>query len=203
MKNLLIIIASATLLFGGCRGSKFPEPMFYLIEYPTNNATLTDDSTQTLPITIEIEAVNVNPAFSSYQIAIREKTHRIRYFSFYFFASRPEQSLNRFLLSFYEQNKYFQNIDNRFWKVTPDYNLTVTIHHLEVVKDAKSYIAHLVVEFLLKNTKTEEIALIYKEAKTQPLSKRDLNLFAQAISKMFFDEVRVFSEKAQQFLKTE
>jgi ABC-type uncharacterized transport system auxiliary subunit len=201
MKKSIILILFAIVLLAGCRSSKTVEPSFYLLDFPNDKQVLRPDSIIdiSLPtqVTIEIEDIDINPVFSTNKIALREKTHTVRYFTNHLWAIRPDQSFTRFLLRYYEKNKVFKNIDTRFWKIPVDYKLNTTIHRLEVIQLNKNqFSAHLLVEFNLQKTSNEQIVLKYTGDKSQILAKKDLNLFAKAICDIFFDELQAFTQQA-------
>jgi ABC-type uncharacterized transport system auxiliary subunit len=201
MKKILLIIAIPIIVLSGCRSSKPVETSFYVIEMPADKQVLRPDSIMdvVLPIktTIELDDINVNPAFSATQIAIRENTNKIRYFSHHQWAIRPDQSFTRFALRYFEKNKVVTNFGTRFWKIPVGYILKTNIHRLEVVVTNKDkFNAHLFVEFSLMNTKNEEVVLHYSSDKMVELPKRDLNMFADTISELFFNELQNFTQQA-------
>jgi ABC-type uncharacterized transport system auxiliary subunit len=197
MRNSLFFLIVSLSILGGCRASKSPNPTFYVIEYPAEKESSLADSLMVLPLIVEVETVDVNPAFSAHEIALRKKSNEIGYFSHNKWATRPDQSLTRFLLTFFKRNDVFKDIDTRFWKITPDYRLKTTVHQLEVVNSDKEFTAHLHLEFRLVNTENDQVVLEHIANKSQRLTKKDLNLFADAISSMFYDELNNFTEMAR------
>ena len=201
MKKTLFYLVFLPAMLAGCRSSKPQTPVFYLLEYPT--ATEMAVQHPLIHTTIELEEVNVVPAYASNQIALREKSHSIRYFTQHNWAIRPDQSIERYILTFYDKNKVFQNIETRFWRIDVDYKLRTTIHVLEIVQDKNQFTAHLDVEFQLLNFDTGEVVISHRQEAKQPLAKRDINLFASTISTMLFNELEVFTVKAVAKLTSE
>jgi ABC-type uncharacterized transport system auxiliary subunit len=196
MKNSIVILLVSLLILSGCRGSKTPSPKFYLLEYPPGNELSITDSLRPLPVSVEIEAVHISPAYASHDIIIREDSHQIRNFSNHRWASRPDQSLLRFVLTYYDRNKVFKNAESRFWKITPDYRLKTVVHQLEIVVRGKKFIAHLHVDFQLIKTETEQVVVEHTADSYELMGSRNVNLFAEVISGLFYDELTIFTNKA-------
>lgn len=194
MTKVLFISLAALILMGSCRSSKPTAPRFYMIEYSTADMH-TSDTILPLPNSLEIMDVDVNPAFSSNQIAIREEAHEINYFVNHQWASRPQHSLERFIMNYFNYNSIFEHTEKRFWNIQPDFKLFVSVYNLEVVREGKDYLAHLHVEFRLESA-NGEIIQKHVSDKTRLLEKRNLNLFAKAINHMFYEELNYFAKKS-------
>lgn len=194
MNKTLIYLIFLSALLAGCRSSKPQVPVFYLLEYPQTKEMVVNFPL--IPTTIEVEEVNVVSAYSSNQIALREKSHSIRYFTQHNWAIRPDKSIERFILTFYDKNKVFKNIETRFWRIDVDYKLITTIHVLEIVQDKNQFSAHLDIEHQLVKFNSEEVVISHRQETKLPLAKRDINLFASTISMMLFDELEEFTVKA-------
>lgn len=196
MKNQLFYLIISLAIVSGCLGSKTQVPSFYLLEYPAERTVSFGEADNPLPVIVEAEDVNVSPAFASYEIAIRANTHEIRYFAQHRWATRPVKSMTSFLLTFFERNDVFENAGPRFWKVPPHYKLRTNIHQMEIFEEDKMFYARLHLELQLIKTDTEQVILTHVADNRQALDERDMNLFADAISNMFFDELQAFSLKA-------
>ncbi|MFW5706775.1 MAG: ABC-type transport auxiliary lipoprotein family protein [Bacteroidota bacterium] len=192
MKKILIIAAISAFLWGGCRSSKPVAPTFYTIEYPFERQVA--DTLEVLPFTLEIKDVDVHPVFSSNQIALREADNEIKYFVNHQWAARPHQSLERFILAYFNQNRVFQNVRSRFWDLQPDYQLYTSIYHLEIVRNKKDFYARLHLEFRLDDAQGKTI-LRHTADNSRLIESRDLNLFTTAVNNMFFEELNFFARK--------
>lgn len=203
MKKIFLWMIVVLLAGTGCISKKPATPSFYLIDYPANRELTATAPASPLPVIVEIADVEINPAFASYDIALRHNTREIRYFANHRWATRPSQSLNSYLTTFFERNSVFENTGARFWRVNPDYRLRTIVHHMEVFEENRQFFARLHIEILLINTDTERTALMHISNRTEELEQRDLNMFAEAISNMFFDELELFSQKAISQLQPE
>ncbi len=193
MKKILPIALAALLLLGACRSSKPVAARFYMLEYPAKQE-MASDTLLPLPYSVEIMDIDLNPAFSTHQIALREDAHEVKYFVNHQWASRPQKSLERFVVNYFNDHGLFENVQRSFWNVQPDFRLYITIYNLEVVRDRKDFSAHLHLEMWLESAQGEVIHRHLAD-QTRMLEKRSLNLFAQAINNMFYEELNYFATK--------
>jgi hypothetical protein len=77
----------------------------------------------------------------------------------------------------------------------PKYKLKISVFQLEVTTKKKDLFAHLGIEFVLESNKTREPIVSYRIDKTTPLEEKNLNLFAENTSKMFFESLKEFNNK--------
>lgn len=163
------------------------------IEFPTEKQF--SDSLSILPYAVEIQDVEVYPSLETHQIAIREKTHQLRYFVNNQWAVRLDKALTQYLLAYYQRNPVFEFTANRYWKTAPDFQISTFVYNIEVREEKKDFLAYLHVDFKLIDTESKEVITSHTAENTRLLSKRDLNLFAGAVNDMFFEELHYFAQK--------
>jgi ABC-type uncharacterized transport system auxiliary subunit len=140
-----------------------------------------------------IQHVEVAPAFASYQIALREESHSIRYFEFNQWALRPENNMTELVNSFFSSYQVFDQILSGRLMEETDYMLTTRVHRMEVDTQTDSFEARLVVAFSLVNNTTGEVLHHHHADRSRVLPQRNLNLFAAAISELFTEELAGFT----------
>lgn len=192
MKKLLFISIMTMLVFVGCRSTQPLQNNFFLLELPPVALYETAERVKTIDGTFEVQRVEVAPAYASHQIAVREDTHRIRYFSFNEWAHRPALSLTNMTFSFLEEGRFFREIVTGRLHGTPDFVLKTMVRHMEVDHQSDVFEARLVVEFRLLNAETEEIILHHRADRNRLLDENSLNLFAAAVSELFAEELHAF-----------
>lgn len=168
-------------------------PQFITIEFPADNNFA--DSLSILPYSLEIEEVGIHPAFATNQIAIRENTHQIRYFVNHQWAVRLQQSLTQYITDYYMTNQLFDDVGNRFWKDPADYKVSTYVHNLEVKQIDKDFSAYMHIDFFLIDVDNNQVVTKHTVKKNRLLPKRNLNLFAEAVNNMFFEELHFFAQK--------
>jgi len=203
MKKLLLIIVGFSFLLVGCFGGKSVAPTFYLIEFPFDDeVTLTEKDNDEVvePIPISISDVDVHPAFSSHEIAIREDSHELRYFANHKWANRPEQNLARIMENYFERHEYFMTIDSRKFALRDYYTVKSYVNRLEIVKNGKQYSAYLHLEIILREGATSKVVFKHVANRSELLKERNLNMFASAVSRMFLEELKLFSQNLEKEL---
>ncbi len=200
MKKLIIIPVLAILLFTGCRSTKPVQNNFFLLELPAALIEDTRMEIMTLDVSCELRRVEVAPPYASHQIAIREDTHKIRYFSFNEWAHRPELSLTNMTLNFLEKHRFFREIATGRLREPSDYIFKTTVHQLEVDHLHEVFEARLMVEFVLLETETATPVIHHRVDRSRPLEENSLNLFAAAVSEMFSEELVAFMNLAMKKL---
>ena len=196
MNKIIPFILPVLYCLWGCGSQKVVATKYYVIEIPMdsvlerfNDATPSDDKY------CEISQVDVNPAYSSVQIANRNNSRAITYYSHHHWAIRPATSFTRLTLDYFKHTPLFRNVSDRFWRVRPDYILETTVYHLEVIQDDHSFSAHLNLEFQLKETESNKDIIKHRADRYMELENNDLNLFATAIGEIFYEELAYLSDK--------
>lgn len=187
----------------GCFGGKSVAPTFYLIEFPFGDiVTLTEKDNDEVvePIPISISDVDVHPAFSSHEIAIREDSHELRYFANHKWANRPEQNLARIMQNYFERHEDFMTINPRKFALRDYYTVESYVNRLEVVKNGKQYSACIQMEIVLREGATSKKVFKHVVNRSEPMKERNLNMFAAAISRMFLEELKLFSQNVEKEL---
>ncbi len=195
MKKIYLLALLVAVLFSGCRGTESVINRFYLLEYPADQRYWEQEAYPPLPASLEIASVSVHPAFSAHQIAIREESHEIRYFTFNEWAIRPGNSLTTLLKDFFHFNPVFQELVPRQTPRIADYTLETTVFQLEVVKERNRYQARIHLEFKLIDNRSAVVVASHSADQIRELEKRNLNLFAGAINEMFLKEVHELAKQ--------
>jgi ABC-type uncharacterized transport system auxiliary subunit len=193
MTRTLSLILCLSLILAGCLGRRSIPARYYILDFPPG---LEVDINTGPPIqkSCLIRPVNISPAYSTTQIALRERTHEIRYFAFNQWAVRPEQSFTSLLVDFINDQNIFRTIHTRpGLNLEPDYIIETAIHHMVLVEEGRDYYARLSLEYVLRDFINDEIIVNHRADREELLEEKNLNLFAAAISEIFIDELGKFS----------
>jgi ABC-type uncharacterized transport system auxiliary subunit len=181
------------LIFSGCGPRRSIPARYYVLEYPVEQQFDLISAARPVPNSCLIRTVQVHPAYSSNQIAIRGGSHEIRYFSFNQWAVRPEQSLTTIMIQFMKRHNIFQSIQTPALFTEADYVIETTVYFLELIDDDNDYLAHLSLEYRLRESAGGEVVLNHRSERKQILEEKNLNLFAAAISSIFVEELGIFA----------
>ncbi|PWE01265.1 ABC-type transport auxiliary lipoprotein family protein [Marinilabilia rubra] len=202
MKHIIFFIfASLLLLSSGCGSQKTIVKKYYMIEEPDSLINLQPDSSKMIDAWCEVDEVKVYPAFASRRIVLRDASHQIRYFGNHEWAVRPTEILTPLIIDYLSTHLVFKRVADRFWEVTPDYQLKTTIFKLELgTIEKKKFEARLRIRLELIDAKTDTIITSHNVTRNTMLKKNDLNLWASAISRMLHEELSGFSEQIRKTL---
>jgi len=201
----LLLFFALLFLMAACIGRRQAATMYYLLDYPiqseTDFAPGEDEQRFTGPVLVL--PVTVHPAFSTHQIAIREGTHQINYFSFNEWAVRPAQSFSELTRRFIKGNAWFGGIRGLPSEVMNGYSLSANIMGMEVVSKRQVFAASLSLEFNLTDNQSGQTFSSGVVSRSRVLKSKSLNLFAQAISELYLEELHDFLSQSLSSMKDE
>ncbi len=192
MKKYFLILLSLIVLFPACRSSKSVYNRYYLLEIPASASEGIPEGLQTMAGRFDVRGVEVAPAYASHQIALRDGSHSIRYFTFNEWVQRPSSNLTGMLVSFLNNNNVFEVAETGRQAVEPDYVLKTYVHRMEVVQQQKEFEAVFFVEFVLTDATGNRQLFHHSAERSRILPEKNLNLFAAAISEFFVEELTAF-----------
>ncbi len=194
-RSYLFVLLLLIISVNGCRQQKQIGKRYYIIEMSPKETITKKDTFSTIDKYCEVNPIVIFPAFASKKIAIRKNTHEINYFKNHEWAIRPSKNLTSITVQFLNNYGVFNNASERYWKITPDYQLKTTIYQLQVVEKENRLKAHLNLEIKLIDAETDEIIIRHKADRYKPLEEKTINLFASAIGEMFSNALYNFSKK--------
>ncbi|MBS3771282.1 MAG: ABC-type transport auxiliary lipoprotein family protein [Bacteroidales bacterium] len=188
------LLITAILIMAGCSSSKQTVNRYYVIEPPDSSLISIDQKHLLAESHCEIAPVEIYPAFASKDIANRSGSHELLYYKRHHWAVGPAESLTFILKDYLNQASLFKRTSKRFRGINPDFRLETTVYQLEVVQEQESFSAHLALEFKLFSNPEERLLLSHRADRMEKLQENDLNLFAESIGLLFFEELNRFSE---------
>lgn len=196
MNKLVLISILFLITFFGCRQPKEISNRYYVIEMPAEQNYAFKDTLPGIDKFCEVGLVDIFPAFASNRIAVRERSHEIEYFKNHEWATRPAENFTSIIVDFFGRYDVFEGVGKRFWKIIPDYRFETTVYQLEVEqKNKKELAARLNLEFRLIDNHTNEVIIKHSADRRKHLDENKINLFAAAISEMFYQELTNVTKK--------
>ncbi len=192
--SALFISLIFPLLAGGCISSKTVLNRYYLIELEEPGPFVEENEENRTPLidmTCEIAEIEVSSLIDRSQIINRSRSHEITYYQSHLWATRPSVAFADIILRQIDASGLFREVSDRYSRTLPDLRLSSAIRQLEVVEDDGEFMAHLSMEFSLVRTRDHQVMVKQGFDRTEPLEKRDLNLFAQKISQILSDELNL------------
>ncbi len=194
MKPYIITIISFILLLTSCISEKKIIRKYYTLEIPEDTYNIAPDTLNLIPGKCEIGRVNINPVYEKNQIVNRNKSHEITYYMYHQWAVRPDEAIREILNEYMQNKRLFENVSTRFSRSIPDYRFETSVNGLEIVEIDKSFLAHVSLDFVLILNTSDSILIRHQADRTEPLKKKDMNLFALEVSNILFEELEIFTE---------
>ncbi len=191
--GICFLLLFISLISSGCLSRKSVPARYYNLEYPADVEVNINNATEPLDYSCLINPIEVYPAFAGSQIAIRENSHQIRYFSFNHWAVRPEQSFIYLMPEFLNGHDIFKTLYTPSLYTESDFTIETLVYHLELIEEGKEYHVHLNLKFSLNDNQTGEEILNHRADRKHLIEERNLNLFAAVVSEIFIEELGIFS----------
>lgn len=194
LPGLLLLLL--TLSLGACRSSTTVVKQYYLLETEMPGDSLVDLRFPHLQL--EVAAPEVAPALATEAIALREKSHQLRYFENHRWAVRPASNLHHLILTHLSSAHLFQRVAERFWQQRAAYRLETRVQRLDVEKRDKALYAVLQLDFSLIETAGGQTLLKQPVKSEERLENRDLNTMAAALSRVLAEEMKGLTKNIEE-----
>lgn len=192
MKPTLLIYIGMMILISSCISEKSVIIRHYTIEWPDDLKVAEAEDPGLIPGQCEIDQVLIIPPYEKMQIVNRSGSHEITFYKYNQWAVRPSVAVAEVIRTYLEGVRLFERVSTRYSRTIPDYRFSTTIRQLEVIEKKNQFLAHVNLEFRIMNNPDEKVLIEHRADRTEPLAKKDLNLFAAAISDLLVSELRSF-----------
>ena len=198
MKYTLITVLGLMMLVSGCLSEKNVITRHYTIEWSGNLNEAGTTNGPLIPGRCEIDQVEISPMYEKTQIVNRSGSHEVTYYKYHQWAIRPSVAVMEVIRTYLEDADVFESVSARYSRNIPDYRFSTNIRRLEVIESKNLFQAHLELDLKLINNADGRILIDHKANRTEDLAKKELNLFASAISNMLVSELGTFEELIRQ-----
>lgn len=200
MKSILSTMLGLMILISGCLSEKAAITRHYTIEWSGNLKEAEVSNTSLIGGLCEIDQVEIGPLYEKTQIVNRSDSHEVTYYRYHQWAIRPSVAVMEVIRTYLEGAGLFEDVSARYSRDIPDYRFSTTIRQLEVLESKNEFQAHLHLEFRIINNADGITLLEHRADRTESLEKKELNLFASAISGILVSELRAFEYMAREQL---
>jgi ABC-type uncharacterized transport system auxiliary subunit len=197
MKARLYFIIPFFMVLTGCMSEKTIVMKYYVITMPAGQPSGNLSSTWAINATCKINETETNPVLETNQIINRSNSHEITYYKYNQWAIRPSIAVKEMVQHRLIASGIFQKVYTRQSRSIPDYRFVITLNRLEVIENSDLFSAHLNLAFTIIHNADDQVILGHQADRTNQLNTKDLNLFAEAISQMIYEELNVFIHKIE------
>lgn len=205
-KFLKYILAGITLSVMLLNYACFPKIVksvnqYYVLDYlkATEVPALVQKDPQ--PFTLEVYETDVARAYSRNQIVIRSDKFQISYLENDIWANRLSDAIPNLLVARLRAYKIFSKVERDTGEAEPNYYLETVVTNLEKILDDPVPRAHLKMEFVLRDSKTNAALLSYKGDDSRPLPDDSTVYFVQVINELIMEETDIFAARCLSFLE--
>jgi len=197
----LILLFSALLLLGGCL-HKVDRTVtnYYVLDYlpATENDQLR--LAKPFPKNIEVLDATIDRTYSRNQLVVKDSFTRIRYLPFDIWANRLSDAIPNLVAQRLRAYNIFRRVDRDAAEAAPDYYLQINILNVEKIEGLHPK-AHLRLEFLLRDAKSQSVLLSYKPERYSELPDNSTVYLVQTYNVMLMQETDIFAAKCRLFLE--
>lgn len=194
----LYLLLALLILAAGCSKPTVIRK-YYLIEPPELLKTSPPAPAKLSDKFCEILPVRISPAFGTHKIAVRVAPKEISYYVYHQWAVGPRDAITRFVELEMQAAGLFQRVGVELWKFNPEFKVISDVQYLEMAMDKKKAVAHLAMSLSLVREYDQVEVVTHRFDRYQPLHKRNLNLFSEAVSDMLHEELNQFAEKIRRW----
>jgi ABC-type uncharacterized transport system auxiliary subunit len=195
MKNTFVLLLSALIFLSlSCSKKNSKVIHLYSIDFPiavnsaNSNPPLTNFSYSILP-------VEVDSAFDTRQLVMKDLDKSIFYFSEHLWSKHPAKTVDSLLSRYIKSQNIFKNEIPLSEKPKADYVIRSNIYQILIIKtvDDLEVLLYFNLELIENKSNHAEISsTIYSR---EILEEKDLNLFADLVSQIFRREFDSFSSR--------
>lgn len=197
--KLCALLFAALLLTFSCAQKQIVKHYFILGEDSAYRDSL--KFMPPLPFAVQVSGISISPAYNQTRIALRSKSHELRYYYYNLWAERPSQAMRFFIFNRLKQSNLFKRCISEIGSQTPDYMLNGYVEQLERLDLPGHYSAHIKMRMELVGVKTNQTVAVRRIDRSLPLRENSpMNDFAAAISKILLEETNAFFSEIYQKL---
>jgi ABC-type uncharacterized transport system auxiliary subunit len=193
MKTVIYFLIIPFIVLTSCLSERKIVRNYFTIEIPAGGLPVKTDSTSAITGICEIAQVEVNQVYANNQIVNRTGSNVISYYVYNQWAIRPADAIKELIHEYLDTEGIFQSTTAGNRRPATDYRFLTSVNRLEMIEKNNSPFAHIDLEFRIINNSNDRVILSHKSDRTIAIEKRDLNLFAQEVSKTICEELSVFS----------
>jgi ABC-type uncharacterized transport system auxiliary subunit len=203
MKYILSTALGLLIIVSGCLSEKNVITRHYTIQWSGDRREAEASDTPAIPGRCEIDPVEISPLYEKTQIVNRSDSHEVTYYRYHQWAIRPSVAIMEVTRTYLEHARLFESVSARYSRAIPDYRFSSAVHQLEVIEGKNQFQAHLGLTFRLINNMDGRILIEHRADRSEALAKKEMNLFAEEISRMLVSELAAFEglirERAAEF----
>jgi uncharacterized lipoprotein YmbA len=144
---------------------------------------------QTIDKTLMIESIGMDELYDDFRIVYRESLYQVNFYSYEFWAEKPDQLTRYAIVHYLLEKKAFRKIIQELSKGTPDLLLKMKIHIIEEVDTVTDWYARLSMELEAIDFSSRESVHYYNFDRREKLTEKEVSQVPIAISRILREEL--------------
>jgi ABC-type uncharacterized transport system auxiliary subunit len=142
-----------------------------------------------------IERVDVDEVYDDFRIIYRLSATEINYYSYEFWAAKPDRMIRDAIDHYLAGRKAFRRIDLEVGREEPDWAMRCRVHRLEEVDDLTTWSARLAMDIEVREYKTSALLGRRSFDRTVPLARKEVAELPAALSRILAEEIDAFLQE--------
>jgi ABC-type uncharacterized transport system auxiliary subunit len=194
LPKIIRILVLVLVIFTGCGQRKIIQK-YYILEPPELRTSENQTEKYVIDARCEIKPVQITPAFSTHRIAVRQESHEITYFQYHEWAVLPVTAITNFINREFKAAGIFRQVGQNLSQPAPEYQFSARINFLEYRESDSTVSARLQMEMELRRMRDNKQMSVYSFDQQGELNRKNLNTFAETVSRMLHNELLLFFDK--------
>jgi len=156
------------------------------------------------PVKIEkilmVQPVKADEVYNDYRIVYRNSPYQVNFYPYDFWIKRPDVMIKDTILDFLRKREVFNAVLSDFTEQQPDWILQSTVYIMEEYDSQDSWFAHLKMEFLVKNIKTNERIAFHSFDRMKQLVEKKVLQLPVGISQILREELNILIIKLNDYM---
>jgi len=142
-----------------------------------------------------IDDVLIDDVYDDYRIVYRVSPYEINYYSFIFWADKPDILIEDSIADYFAEKGLFRDVVQEFDQPVPDWILKARIHIIEEVDEEPAWSARLAMEMKILNAETQDVLVSHRFDRREKLGTNNVELLPVVVSRILEEELEVLTKR--------
>lgn len=188
----IIFVISGLMVLTGCFSS--PGRQYFELSLSVETASAETRSERILVI----DDVQIDDIYDDYRIVYRVSPYEINYYSYVFWADKPDILIENSLFAYFSEKGLFRDVVLEFDQPAPDWILRARIHNIEEVDEDSAWSARLSMEMRVLDVKSQEVLAAHRFDRKEKLGSNDVGLVPIIISRILKEELEILTKRVME-----
>lgn len=147
-----------------------------------------------------IDDVMIENVYDDYRIVYRVSPYEINYYSYVFWADKPDILFEDSIASYFAEKELFQDVVLEFDQPPPDWILKARILIIEEVDEEPAWSARLAMEMKVLDSTTQKVLVSHRFDRREKLGSNDVGRLPVVVSRILKEELEVLTKRMMEVM---